>query len=717
MKRKLILPGSALLSLLCVAGVQAEEGVSGHIEATGKSFNVNGNKAKFSEYGDADSGVTGGVEMKYNAEAGYLNFNADEIARDTQNFNIEAGQYGKFKLDAFYKEIQHNFTFDAKSFYTGVGSNTLTTTATSAALPTNPSTWPTVFDYAVSREQYGAGIKMNMMKPFFADFAVSREDRTGIKAAGTYSGISIELPEPVDYKTNTFKAEVGYGEDPIFFSMSYLKSNFENANPYLYFSSLTATNTSEFLTLPPDNDYSKFALKGRLKMPLSSALALNFSKSAAESDVNLNSTYNTAGAARANALSDNVFNGKVDTINWGMILTSSPVDFLDLKLHYTDYDKKNKSDEILSTVTTTSFDNHLFDYEKQSYGIETGFKLPAQIKLTPFFKHVNVERNRGDLPETDDNIYGLNARWSGLENLALTAGYERLNRDSDWRQLVLGIPGTATATSPSSQDTANVLEQYIRRFDAAPQNRDTFKIGLDLYPMDNLNIGLGYKHKKSDYTDTVLGLREERSNIFDVSADYTVGNVTLAGYFSYDKTKHFQDQRRIQYAAAPATPATNILLASPIDTIDANDNNYNWTANTESVTYDYGASVEVALVPNMWRVRAQYDHIKSNGFADYTYSEGAPTGYTNDSVDSGNWDDYTKDALTLKVIYQATKNITLTGVYAYENYEYNDQFSDGYTYAVNTSTTATPNYSYLTGAGMDPNYTANVFFLSAKYKF
>ena len=176
MKRKLVLSGSALLSLLCVAGVQAEEGgVSGHVEATGKSIDVSGNKAKFSEYGDADSGITGGVEMKYDAESGFLNFNADEIARDTQNFKIEAGQYEKFKLDAYYKEIQHNFDFDARSFYTGVGTNNLTTTATSASLPTNAAAWPSVFDYAISRDQYGAGIKLNMLKPFFAAFPYPRK--------------------------------------------------------------------------------------------------------------------------------------------------------------------------------------------------------------------------------------------------------------------------------------------------------------------------------------------------------------------------------------------------------------------------------------------------------------------------------------------------------------------------------------------------------------
>ncbi|MFH1019298.1 MAG: MtrB/PioB family outer membrane beta-barrel protein, partial [Pseudomonadota bacterium] len=393
MKRKLVLSGSALLSLLCVAGVQAEDGVSGHIEVTGKSIDVSGNRAKFSEYSDSDSGVTGGVELQYDAEAGFLNFTADEIARDTQSFNVEAGQYGRFELDAFYKEIQHNFNFDAKSFYNGVGSNRLTTTATSTALPSNHTTWPSVFDYAVSRDQYGAGIKLNMMKPFFADFSVSQEDRTGIKATGTYSGVSIELPEPVDYETNTFKAEIGYGQDPFFVSMSYLNSSFDNANEYLYFDSLTASNRSEFLSLAPDNDYSKFALKGRVKLPLSSSLSLSYGKSEAESEANLATLYNTAGNARTNVLSDSLFNGKVETTSYNIVLASSPLNFLDGKVFYSNYDKENKSDRIISTVGTTTFTNHLFDYEKTSYGVEAGLKLPADIKLTPYYKFVNVERH------------------------------------------------------------------------------------------------------------------------------------------------------------------------------------------------------------------------------------------------------------------------------------------------------------------------------------
>lgn len=696
MKRKLVLSGSALLSLLCVAGVQAEEGVSGHIEATGKSIDVSGNKAKFSEYSDADSGITGGVEMKYDAESGFLNFNADEIARDTQSFKVEAGQYEKFKLDAYYKEIQHNFDFDARSFYTGVGTNNLTTTATSASLPTNAAAWPSVFDYAISRDQYGAGIKLNMLKPFFADFSVSQEDRTGIKAAGTYSSISIELPEPVDYETNTFKAEIGYGEDPFFVSMSYLNSSFDNANDYLYFQSLTAANTSEFLTLPPDNDYSKLAFKGRVKLPLSSSLSLSYGKSEAESESNLATTYNTAGNARTNTLSDPLFNGKVETTSYNIVLASSPLNFLDGKVFYSNYDKENKSDRIISTVGATTFTNHLFDYEKTSYGVEAGLKLPAKVKLTPYYKFVNVERHRGDLPETDDDIYGIDAKWSGLEWLAAKAGYERMERDSRWEQLQL-VTGT--------QASADAIEPYIRRFDAADQDRDTFKLGLDISPNDRLNIGLGYKHKISDYTETVYGLLEEKSDSFNISADFAVNNaIMISGYADYEVATIDQTER------AMAT-TVNTTTANPVDT-NATDGNYTWTANQKNKSLDYGLAIDMAVVPKVLSLRAQFDHVRSDGLADFTYYESVPAGYTNETVDSQNWDDYRKNSFLLKATYNTTEKITLVGGYAYEHYKYNDQFSDGYSYVWGATTK-----SYLTGAGMDPNYNANVFFLTAKYKF
>ena len=703
--KKILVTGIALLPVLCSAGVYAAEGVSGSVSVGGISADVNGDRAKFREYNDPDSGITGGVEMHYKVDPGFVDFSADDIDRDVQKYGFEAGQYGKFKVDAYYKEIPHNLTFDARSYYTGVGSDTLTTTATSADLPTNPALWPSDFDYSVTRDQYGAGLKLDLLKPFFADFSVSRNDQSGIKPAGGWIGVSTELPEPVDYQTDTFKTEIGYGQDPFFVSLSYMYSGFENENPYLYFTSLEPLNRNEFLSLPPDNNYSKLAFKGRVKLPMRSTFAVNIAKSEAESDMDLISDYNNEGTAFIHNLSDDNFDGEVDTFNYDVVLTSNPLDFLDAKLFYSEYDKDNESDEISSSTDDEPipFTNHLFEYDKTSYGVEAGFKLPAHVALTPYYTNVEVDRARGDLPETEDDIYGLKVKWSGLDFMTVKSSYEWMDREAPWHQLTLV---TADRGAPQTdQEKAELIEPNIRRFDAADQERDIFKFGVDLTPIEIWNIGLGYTYKKSDYPDTVFGMRERESNGVNLSSDLTLNDrVMLSGYLDYEVATIDQTQRNYG-GTADGTGAE--------DTTDG-DGRYNWTAEQEDETLDFGLAVDVDVMPKVLTLRAQYDHVRSDGFADYTYFESVPLSYTNSSVDSDNWDDYTKRSFLLKAIYDVNPHVTLTGGYAYEEYDFNDQFFDGYSYVWNSNAVTS---NYLTGAGADPNYFANVFFLSGKYKF
>jgi MtrB/PioB family decaheme-associated outer membrane protein len=706
MKKYNYMPAILLLPVLCASGAQAADNeVTGFVAPSVKSVHISGNKAKFSEYGDPDSGFSGGVEVKSETDTGYVTFNAEDIALDTQSYKAEAGQYGNFKLDAFYNEIQHNNTFDAKSLLSGAGTDHLSSALSGLRFATvpNPATWTNTFDYAVSRNQYGAGLKMDLLKPFFANFSVSQEDRKGLKPIGAgASSFAAELPEPVDYKTNILQAEVGYGKDPYFASLGYTHSNFENAYDTLYFTNLYAAggSQSDFVSLPPDNSYNKFDLKGRVKMPLKSTLALGFSHSRAESDSNMYSTYNvtstTTGLTAAHALTqaDNVFNGQVDTTNYSAVLTSSPVDFLDGKIFYKNYATKNKSDEITTLDIATPWTNALFDYTKKSYGVEAGLKLPGHITLTP--SYTNVETVLPEDVVTDDKIYGINAKWKGTDFVAANIGYERMNRDDN----------TALDTGGGAN-----LAPYARMFDTAAQRRDTYKLGLDLFPTDMVNLGFTFKHKKIDYNETGIGLTGQRGNTYGVSGDFTPNEtVSFSAYVDYDITKLAMLQR---YGV------TSVDNGNPVDTNPA-DGIFNINTDQRDKSFDWGVGVNVKAIPNTLTLRAQFDHTRSDGHVDYTYAannvanNGIPNGWTNDTIDYANWDDYKKDSLMLKGIYSLSAHLDLTGGYAYEKYRASDGYYDNYQYVYRTSATQP---GYLSGANANPDYTANVVFLSAKYKF
>lgn len=65
-----------------------------------------------------------------------------------------------------------------------------------------------------------------------------------------------------------------------------------------------------------------------------------------------------------------------------------------------------------------------------------------------------------------------------------------------------------------------------------------------------------------------------------------------------------------------------------------------------------------------------------------------------------------------KIIYNASKSMTLSVGYAHERFKYNDAALDNYNYKVSAN-----GQNYLTGAYSDPNYSANVVFASVAYRF
>jgi MtrB/PioB family decaheme-associated outer membrane protein len=675
--------------------------LEGTVTLDGRISNISGNKAKFDEYRDIRQGIGayGGIRLDYDTEKYFLNFKTDDIGYDTQYYSLDGGMWGKFKSYLYYNEIPHNFTFDAKSFYDGVGSNNLT-------YPTHPpssniSTWKE-FDYATERKKFGGGFRLEMLKPLFLNVSASREKKDGIfpiGAAGTSpGGISLELPDPIDYTTDNITLEANYAQKPLFLSLSYFYSQFDNGNRNLFFRNPATANTAsttDAFTLPPDNNYYKLDFKGAVNLPIRSKFSTNLAFSRTKSDADLlNSYVNDVAGGRTNiTLSDPAFNGKINTQNIDLVLSSNPISFLDGKVFYKRYKTSNKSDEITitdSTQTPATFTNedHIFDYKKDTYGTELGFRLPAKLYLNTLYNYINTKRKREDIPENKDNLYSVDLSWRGLDFIVPKVGYERLHRQAEFEG----------STDP------NNIETWIRRFDAAAQNRDTYKASIDISPIENLNFDIGYKHKNIEYKDVTLGLRNRKSDEFDIDGNYSIGQfIQLFGYFAYEGIKINQFQRQFINSANPGN--------SPTTT------DFNWDVTQKDREYDYGIGTEIHAIPKKLTFTLQHDYVRSNGSADFTYFLGVnplPAGRTQDNIDISGWDDYRLQSYLVKAAYNLTKNLSFSAGYAYEKFTYNDAQYNGYQFVPATTGT---NGAYLTGAYRSPSYSASIVFLGATYKF
>ena len=655
MKLKLkIIIFSLVITLIPLYSAFAAEAVfEGEVTAQGQLVHVNGNEAKFNEYTDRKDGIYGAIGLRYEQDSYFMRFNAYDIGYDTQKYTLDGGMWGKFKYDLFYNEIPHNITFGAKTFYSGVGDSSLKIKGD----PDNVSTWHS-FDYGTERKRFGGGVKLDLLKPFFLDISAQTEKKEGIKPAGGggFSG-PFELPEPIDYRTDTFKVEAGYSKKPFFASLSYFYSKFENDNQNLDFviPDPLFGPVPDSITLPPDNKYYKVAFKGAVFLPLNSKFSVNAGTARAKSEGDAN-----------NIIAPPVdrFRGKVDTDNVDLVLTSNPVSFLDGRLFYKYYDRDNRSEDVEDNLS----------WIDRSYGGQFVFKLPASFRLTAGYtnKHTTYE-DRFDARKRTDDIYSADLAWSGLDFAVFRVGYEKLHRSNQRN-------GTDAAADGD----------IFWRFDVAPADRDTFKASVDLFPVDNLSVTLGYKYKKTDYEDRrldgrrSLGLREDKRDEFFVDASYSLAKYAqLYGYLDYEKLR----SQQVGYRQG--------------------DGDY-WDLSQKEKNIDYGIGTDIYIIPKKLTLKLQYDYVKSDGKADFTLQT-LPAGFTNSNVDIRDWDDYRKKAFSARAVYDVMKSVSVTAGYVYEQFKLEDIQLEGYQYVIDGAR--------LTGAYKAPNYKANIVFLALTYRF
>jgi len=713
MKKRIILLLGLFSLFIFFANAAAEEGnVSGNASLGIRSIDDD-HSAKFYEYNGLKSGVYGNILLDYNTDNYNMSVKGDNLGLDDQYYKMSGAKWGLLKYSLYYNEIPHNYTFDARTFYSGVGSNNLNYGYTT--VPANANLW-SIFDYAIKRKDLGATIDMAISSPFFLTLSANQLQREGTYPIGAPSGVFrttspgsstfgnvIEMPAPVDNTTNNANLEFGYRTKPLFLSLAGYLSEFENEYEWLTFRNpyVTSQSLSETISLPPDNKYYKLKFTGLLRLPLDSNLAVNAGYSKLTTGVSLLDTIWTSTSTPTYTLvtlglNDRTFDGNITYKNFSTVFTSNPVKSLSGKVYYKHMEKDNNSDTITYTYGTSTVTNDLFEYKKNNTGIELGYKFTKNFKATAGYDYLQVDRERHDVPETTDNTYCIKLKYTPFDFLGARIKYQRLNRDADY--------GSVDAEL-IAENTANYIENYLKRFDAAAKKQDSIKFSIDLSPLETLDITTEYAYKKDKYDDSVLGMERNKRNEYILDVSYKIRSVNIYGYFDYEDIKTDQASRAI---------GSNLSSTSSYDpNSSSTSSNYNWDVTLKEHNYAFGAGTEVPIISNTLSFVLQYDHERANGNADFT-SQTLTGTLTQDSIDIPLYDDYKQQIFSAKLKYSPKKNLKFILGYLYDRYKYTDAEYDGYTYVVSSGGNAN---TYLTGAYNNESYKANVVYLKTVYTF
>jgi len=682
MKRSLLIS----LALVCACSASAMAETTGSVELGGQMVGVNGNPSKFNEYRDLGDGVTGAFDLSLSHEAYYLdlfgknfglNFDTNKMYRD-QEFGLKFGNYENIKLGLFYNEIPHNHTFGARTFFTGIGSTTLTAPIANNAAITNATVNnpPNKFDYIRDRKVKGGEIEISAKTPFFFSARGEVIEVKGTLPTGANSGTIKEFPAPVDYLTQTVLLETGYRSKALTATVDGTISNFSNPNSSmtLNYTPLAAATTYT-IYLPPESKNYKVGGSVRYKMPfLNTVLMARGSHSVSENTI----------ALREGITKD--FAGKLSYTTASASVTSTPIAKLNTRVFFNFLDKQNDSSEDFTYGNATT---ERFDYHKINAGLDAAYKLPANTSVSAGYEYLKLMRGvRTDATSTTDHILFAQVKNDFFKWMSAKARYQRLMRSSD--NLDPGLFPTAT-------DGSQVLA-YWRFADTADRTQDAIKVGVEVEPMHNLALAAEYSFKNSDFDKTILGVKKDLRHELYIDATLTAGIVKLNTFFDVEFLNVGTNSRRFQTAGA----------GSPFSAVN-DANNFNWSSTRRDYNYAVGANADVDVIKNRLTAGAGYRYESVDGTEDFGSSVN-PATLTPALAKNTQVDNQIKQTLTAKMGYNITPNLKLDVSYLYEKLQYNDDHWVNYNYAPSAGTN-------LTGAYANPNYEAHVGFVKLGYKF
>ncbi|WP_266182597.1 MtrB/PioB family outer membrane beta-barrel protein [Dyella humicola] len=247
------------------------------------------NAEYFRQYADWRSGpVLGLLALNFwSPKTGeYVEFRGNHLSADDQFYRLRAGQYGSYRIEAFYRDMPHTVSTNAYPIWNGVGSTNLTlppslvpggstpaqVAAVSAATPEH--------NIGLKRTREGLSYEGAVYQNWIASVGITNEKRTGTRLWGgsmffNYpfpdNGGILETVRPIDFRTTDVNLSLRNVGRVWHFLATYNGSFFRNHKDHLDFQSPFALSnvvgvpqvaniTTGQFSLEPNNDYHNVRL-------------------------------------------------------------------------------------------------------------------------------------------------------------------------------------------------------------------------------------------------------------------------------------------------------------------------------------------------------------------------------------------------------------------------------------------------------------------------
>ncbi len=560
----------------------------------------------------------------------------------------------------------------------------------------------------------------------------------------------LEFPEPIDYDTDVVSLGIDYRGGIWHMDAAYQYTSFKNRVDYVTWDNpLRATGWSVVadpgppvtmeervgspatnrLDLFPDSESHNFSLTGGVELPLNSKLTgtLSWGKVTQDDDflaytVNPQLWINQEldNPAISKDLPANDLGGEAITTLANVVLTSRPIDPLNVTLKINYYDYANETDKISwidgwarigesrwSKAGEAGVINRVPAWSRLRVPLYASYSITDGLMLSADYEYEYIDRNEDRNADNEEHTLGAGIVYNPTDTANMRLSYHRSQREIDGDYQISIGEGRGTV-----DPNANPFHEWeeLRRFDQADRDRDSVKAMAGYNPMDTLSLGFSLDYTNDQYDTTYYGMQESEGYQLGLDANYAVTDrVLLFGYYA-----------REDYSSAMLNRAKT--SAGGGGNFDYLENDY--ATDMDDVTDTIGAGITWDMIVDKLTCSLSADYAKYVGQIDtsnphFNDAAGDPARTTSSAL-AFDWPDLETDTTQVKLDldYAFTENLSFGLHYLYEKFDVTDFATDNVSSYGNPNDTQGSSLDYF--IFMDANfsdYDAHRVGLSMTYSF
>ena len=590
------------------------------VEVGGRWTSVSGDPARFQRYQDLRSGLlVDALRYSRQTDIWAFSFGAENVGYRDQRYAATYERTGVFVIRGLWDQVPQFYSVDTRTPFSPIGGSPMgVNDATQRAIQNRQATSTAYIPQAVQfdmRQRRDIGAVSARLTPtrdidFTGSFTTTKH--SGELPWGAPFGFAndVEVALPFDSRTNDLSLGAEWSNDRAMVRVGYDGSWFDNIADTLVFDSplridpIAGGPSLGQMALWPSNTAQTVSAAGYAKFARrTQATAYVSFGSRSNNEPLLPYTVNPARPQFALPRATTDAEAQIFSANLGLVSRPTRDWRFSLKLRRFDYNNE----------TPRALIPQFINYD-------------TSVKVAP--------TGGPELFAHDRTTFDADATWTGLQPVALSAGYtlnasgfeHRIFESSNEHVLTLKADAvgnqwlTFRAHYDHAERTGDGLDEEslihigeqprLRHFDIANRTRDKFTGQLDITPTELVTLSVSAGLGADDYPDSYFGLQESAFRVLGAAVDaQSPQGVTLGGSYSFERYTGLQRSR-----------SANPPSVSPGQ---VDDPRRDWTTDTSERVHYFSVYVAPPRVGST-EARLHYDYAKSRGRYVYGLAPNSP---------------------------------------------------------------------------------------------